>query len=449
MLGLCSKFNKADMHKANDIRKDLPMYAERLALRGYGLDVAAMTALFLEHKDKSRRVENLRTQRNETAAQFKRVMAGDDSTAKSVLQSKIFTIQRDLPQAEAAFDAVNQRLEKALMFIPNLPHASVPVGEDEASNVEVYRWIPRRGYVGCDVVPAAPAYLPKDHVTLGDRLGLDMTLATRMSGSRFAFMRGPIATLHRALAQFMMDVHTQTNGYVECYTPYMVDASALMGTGQLPKFEDDMFKVERAGRAAQYLIPTAEIPLTNSVAGQMLAAEDLPIKLVAHTPCFRSEAGSAGRDTRGLIRQHQFDKVEMVQIVSPSESYKALEEMLDHAEHILQLLELPYRVVRLCTGDMGFSAAMTYDLEVWMPSQNTWREISSVSNCEGFQANRMNTRIKVDGVSVPVHTLNGSGVAVGRALVAVLENHQTADGSVRIPDALVSRCFLPKIISPQ
>lgn len=436
------------MHKLNDLRKNLPQYAQRLATRGYGLETNALEALFDEQKALQAKVEELRKRRNDAAAQFKKVMAGAEHQAKAELQSVIFVIQRDLPFLEKRLAEVSDRLAQAVMVIPNLPRDDVPVGNGEDCNVEVSRWIPGRGYVGVDELPAPGLYTPKDHVALGSLLGLELDVATKLSGTRFSFMKGPIATLHRALAQFMLDVHTQNHGYTECYTPYMVDASALIGTGQLPKFHDDMFKVERPGRAPQYLIPTSEIPLTNTVADQVVNPDELPIKLVAHTPCFRSEAGSAGRDTRGLIRQHQFDKVEMVQIVKQSDSYQALEEMREHAEQILQLLGLPYRVMWLCTGDMGFSAAMTYDLEVWLPSQNTWREISSVSNCEAFQANRMNARTKIDGVMQPVHTLNGSGVAVGRALVAVLENYQNYDGSVRVPDALIQRCFLPAVLQP-
>jgi seryl-tRNA synthetase len=310
----------------------------------------------------------------------------------------------------------------------------VPVGADEHGNVEVRRWNPD------GAAPRSFDFTPKDHVDLGAPLGLDFDLGAKLSGSRFSFMRGPMARLHRALAQFMLDLQTQEHGYTECYTPYIVNREVLEGTGQLPKFKDDMFWVSRGGDEAQqeqYLISTSEISLTNSVREQVLGADQLPIKLTAHSPCFRSEAGSAGRDTRGLIRQHQFDKVEMVQITHPDHSDAALEEMVRHAEAVLQKLKLPYRVLLLCTGDMGFASSKTYDLEVWVPAQNTYREISSCSNCEAFQARRMQSRYKsAQGRNEFVHTLNGSGLAVGRALVAVLENYQNADGSITVPEVL-------------
>jgi len=319
--------------------------------------------------------------------------------------------------------------------VPNLPHASVPVGADESGNVEVRRW----------GTPATFAFEIKDHVDVGTPLGLDFEMGTKLSGSRFTVMKGPIARLHRALAQFMLDVQTQDHGYTECYVPYAVNADSLKGTGQLPKFEGDLFAAKKGGQdgepvpdnTALYLIPTSEVPLTNFVRDVVTPEADLPIKLTAHTPCFRSEAGSGGRDIRGLIRQHQFDKVEMVQIVHPDKSYEALEEMTGHAEAVLQKLGLPYRVMSLCTGDMGFGAAKTYDLEVWLPAQNTYREISSVSNCEAFQARRLQARYKnAQGKNELVHTLNGSGLAVGRTLVAVLENYQRADGTVEVPAVL-------------
>ena len=322
--------------------------------------------------------------------------------------------------------------------MPNLPHASVPVGKDETDNVEVRRW-------GSPKTAAEFGFEPKDHVDVGGPLGLDFDLGAKITGARFTVMKGQIARLHRALSQFMLDVQTQEHGYQENYVPYIVSSDTLKGTGQLPKFEADLFAANKGGQdaepvpdtAALYLIPTAEVPLTNFVRDTITAESDLPIKLTAHTPCFRSEAGSYGRDTRGLIRQHQFDKVEMVQIAHPDKSYEVLEEMVTHAEAVLQKLELPYRVITLCTGDMGFGSAKTYDLEVWIPAQNTYREISSVSNCEAFQARRMQARFKnAEGKNEWVHTLNGSGLAVGRALVAVLENHQNADGSVTIPTAL-------------
>ena len=317
-----------------------------------------------------------------------------------------------------------------LMGVPNLPHDSVPVGADENANAEVRKW----------GTPRTFDFPARDHADIGPALGIDFDTGARLSGSRFTFLRGPAARLHRALAQFMLDVQTQEHGYTECYTPYIVNREILEGTGQLPKFKDDMFWVSRGGdeeRAEQYLISTSEISLTNTVREQILDAAQLPIKLTAHSPCFRSEAGSGGRDTRGMIRQHQFDKVEMVQITAPDKSYETLEQMVGHAEAILQKLELPYRVVLLCTGDMGFGAAKTYDLEVWLPAQATYREISSCSNCEAFQARRMQARFKnAQGKNELVHTLNGSGLAVGRAMVAVIENHQQADGSIKVPAAL-------------
>src|SRR5690606_35142942 len=318
-----------------------------------------------------------------------------------------------------------------------------PVGESADQNVEVRRWLP--GSATIDGLPAPLGFAARDHVDIGEPLGLDFATAAKLSGARFSFMRGPIARLHRALSQMMLDLHTTQHGYTECYTPYIVNASTLLGTGQLPKFKDDMFAVSKGGDLSEedsgsedtYLISTSEITLTSTVRESIVPAETLPLKLTAHTPCFRSEAGSGGRDMRGMIRQHQFDKVEMVQITHPDESFNALEEMVGHAEKVLQLLEVPYRMVLLCTGDMGFGAAKTYDLEVWLPAQNTWREISSVSNCEAFQARRMQARFRnAQGKPEPVHTLNGSGLAVGRALVAVLENHQQEDGSIRIPAAL-------------
>ena len=339
-------------------------------------------------------------------------------------------LKTDLEQAAADLDAVQKELDAWLLSIPNLPHESVPVGKDETENVEVRK-------VG---TPREFDFEIKDHVDLGEPLGLDFEGGAKLSGARFTVMKGQIARLHRALAQFMLDTHTLKHGYTEHYTPYIVDDTTLQGTGQLPKFAEDLFHVTRGGdesKKTQYLIPTAEVTLTNTVADSIVAGSDLPLKLTAHSPCFRSEAGAYGKDVRGLIRQHQFDKVEMVQIVHPEKSYEALEEMVGHAENILKALELPYRVITLCTGDMGFGATKTYDLEVWVPAQNTYREISSCSNCEDFQARRMKARFKDEnGKNRLVHTLNGSGLAVGRTLVAVLENHQNADGSINVPAAL-------------
>jgi len=337
----------------------------------------------------------------------------------------------ELKASADRLDIIQTEMAAMLMAVPNLPHDSVPVGSDESGNVEVRRWGSPQSY----------AFEVKDHVDVGAPLGLDFETGAKLSGSRFTFLKGPVARLHRALAQFMLDVQTQEHGYTECYTPYLVQAKALQGTGQLPKFEQDLFHVTSGdGDAAGnkwYLIPTSEVTLTNTVADTIVPLEQLPIKLTGHTPCFRSEAGSAGRDTRGMIRQHQFDKVEMVQITTPEQSYEALEGMVGHAEAILQKLELPYRVMALCTGDMGFGATKTYDLEVWLPAQSAYREISSCSNCETFQARRMQARFRnAAGKTELVHTLNGSGLAVGRAMVAVLENHQQADGSVYVPVAL-------------
>jgi seryl-tRNA synthetase len=355
------------------------------------------------------------------------------------VMAEVAGIKTELEQSELRNAAIAAELQSILMTLPNLPHVSVPTGSGEEGNVEVRRW----------GAPKAFDFAVKDHVDVGQPLGLDADTGAKLSGARFTFMKGPVAKLHRALAQFMLDVQTTEHGYTECYTPYIVNQNVLEGTGQLPKFEEDMFWVTRGRSAAeggaggdteqakQYLISTSEISLTNSVRDSVLAESDLPIKLTAHSPCFRSEAGSYGRDTKGMIRQHQFDKVEMVQITHPDKSYEALEEMTRHAEAILQKLGLPYRVMALCTGDMGFGAAKTYDLEVWLPAQNTYREISSCSNCEAFQSRRMQTRFKnAQGKNELVHTLNGSGLAVGRTLVAVLENYQNADGSVTVPEVL-------------
>ena len=360
--------------------------------------------------------------------QFAVLVPKGQDTAETMAQ--VSGIGDTLKASAERLEALQAELATMLMSVPNLPHDSVPVGADESANVEVRRWgtLPSFGFK------------PRDHVDLGAPLGLDFDLGATLSGSRFSFLRGPVARLHRALAQFMIDLHTEEHGYTECYTPYIVNREVLEGTGQLPKFKEDMFWVTRGGDAnqpEQYLISTSEISLTNSVRGQVLSLDQLPIKLTAHSPCFRSEAGSAGRDTRGLIRQHQFDKVEMVQIVHPDHSEAALEDMVRHAETVLQRLELPYRVLLLCSGDMGFASSKTYDLEVWVPAQETYREISSCSTCDAFQSRRMQSRYKsAQGKNELLHTLNGSGVAVGRALVAVLENHQNADGSINVPQAL-------------
>jgi seryl-tRNA synthetase len=353
------------------------------------------------------------------------------------VMAEVASIKNDLEQSAQRLDALQAELQTLLLAVPNLPHEQVPLGSDEHGNVELRRWSPQ----GREPTPLG--FEARDHVSLGEPMGLDFETGTKLSGARFTVMKGGMARLHRALAQFMLDTQTANHGYTECYTPYIVNADTLRGTGQLPKFEEDLFAVNKGGQDADpdptalYLIPTSEVSLTNFVRDTVLSESDLPLKLTAHTPCFRSEAGSHGRDTRGMIRQHQFDKVEMVQIVHPEHSGQALEEMTTHAETILQLLGLPYRVMLLCTGDMGFGATRTHDLEVWLPGQNTYREISSVSNCEAFQARRLQARFKnAQGKNEFVHTLNGSGLAVGRTLVAVLENYQQSDGSVRIPEAL-------------
>ncbi|WP_423600944.1 serine--tRNA ligase [Roseateles sp. MS654] len=413
------------------LRKDLDAVIERLELRKRPqpfLDVERFKALEADRKQVQTRTEELQAKRNQLSKQVGMLKGkGEDASAA---MAEVAGIADELKAGADRLDAIQQELNAILMSVPNLPHASVPPGADESGNVEVRRW----------GTPRELGFTPRDHVDLGAPLGLDFETGARLSGSRFTFMKGPIARLHRALAQFMLDVQTQEHGYTECYTPYIVNREVLEGTGQLPKFKEDMFWVSRGGdedQQEQYLISTSEISLTNSVREQVLDASALPIKLTAHSPCFRSEAGSGGRDVRGMIRQHQFDKVEMVQIVHPEKSYEALEEMVGHAEAVLRKLGLPYRVITLCGGDMGFGSSKTYDLEVWLPAQNTYREISSCSNCEAFQARRMQARFKnAQGKNELVHTLNGSGLAVGRTLVAVLENYQQADGSIAVPEAL-------------
>jgi seryl-tRNA synthetase len=411
------------------LRSDLASVVQRLASRGYAFDEARFTALEGERKDVQTRTQDLQARRNATSKQIGIAKSkGEDASA---ILAEVATLGDELKAAEEKLAVIQAQMQDFLQGIPNLPHESVPVGKSEADNVEVRK-------VGA---PRAFDFEVKDHVDVGAALGLDFDTGAKLAGARFTFMKGQVAKLHRALAQFMLDVQTEEHGYTECYTPYIVNADTLRGTGQLPKFEADLFAAKKGGQEGEgevlYLIPTSEVTLTNTVRDEIVAAEDLPIKLTGHTPCFRSEAGSYGRDTRGMIRQHQFDKVEMVQIVHPERSYAALEEMVGHAEAILKKLGLPYRVVSLCTGDMGFGASKTYDLEVWLPAQNAYREISSVSNCEAFQSRRMQARFK-SGQGKPelVHTLNGSGLAVGRTLVAVLENYQNADGSVTLPEAL-------------
>ncbi|HKX93313.1 MAG TPA: serine--tRNA ligase [Methylibium sp.] len=419
----------------NLLKRDLEGVVARLETRKKPqpfLDVERFRTLEADRKAIQTRTEELQARRNSLSRQIGQLKAKGGDVAAAM--AEVGGIGDELKAGAEKLDAIQAELNDILMALPNLPQAGVPVGADETGNVEVRRWSP--GGKG----PRAFDFTPRDHVDIGAPLGLDFDTGAKLAGARFSFLKGPAARLHRALAQFMLDRQTQRNGYTECYTPYIVNREVLEGTGQLPKFEGDMFWVTRGGDDAaskQYLISTSEISLTNSVREQVLAAEQLPIKLTAHSPCFRSEAGSAGRDTRGMIRQHQFDKVEMVQITTAEASDAALEEMVGHAEGILQALELPYRVVLLCSGDMGFGSARTYDLEVWLPAQDTYREISSCSNCEAFQARRMQTRVKTaQGKNELVHTLNGSGLAVGRALVAVLENHQQPDGSVAVPAAL-------------
>lgn len=413
----------------NMLRKQLPEVVARLKSRGFDFPETEFNDLETRRKAVQTKTEELQAERNALSKQIGQAKrAGEDTTE---IMARAAAIPEKLSTLEKELDEIRTKLEDLLLRIPNLPHESVPVGKDETENVEVRRWGTPREF----------DFPIKDHVDVGEPLGMDFDTAAKLSGARFVFMRGQVARLHRALAQFMLNTHTMENGYTECYTPYIVTASTMQGTGQLPKFEEDLFAAKKGGAMSDteqmYLVPTAEVTLTNQVSGKMLKASDLPMLVTAHTPCFRSEAGAYGRDTRGMIRQHQFDKVEMVRIVRPENSYDHLEEMTRNAEGILQKLGLPYRVITLCTGDMGFGAAKTYDLEVWLPAQNTYREISSCSNCEAFQARRMGTRFKDEnGRTQYVHTLNGSGLAVGRTLVAVLENYQNADGSVTVPEVL-------------
>ncbi len=409
------------------LRNDLDGVAARLAQRGFALDTETFAALEQERKALQTRTQDLQAERNAKSKAIGQAKAKGEDIAP--IMASVAHLGDELKAAEQNLAVLQDKLNDMLLRIPNLPHESVPVGRDESGNVELHRWGTPRSF----------DFTVKDHVDIGTPLGLDFETGAKLSGARFTVLKGQIAKLHRALAQFMLDVQTNEHGYTECYTPYIVNPEVLFGTGQLPKFAEDMFRVERGGEdgQTQYLISTSEISLTNTVRDSVLRHDELPIKLTAHSPCFRSEAGSYGRDTRGMIRQHQFDKVEMVQIVAPEQSYATLEAMREHAENVLQKLGLPYRVVTLCTGDMGFGASKTYDLEVWLPAQNTYREISSVSNCEAFQARRMQTRVKNEaGKNELVHTLNGSGLAVGRTLVAVLENYQNADGSVTVPEVL-------------
>jgi seryl-tRNA synthetase len=418
------------------LRKDLDGVVARLQARKTPqpyLDVEAFRALEAERKTIQTRTEELQARRNQLSKQIGQLKSRGESA--DAVMAEVAGLKAALDESAARLDQIQPEMQALLLAVPNLPHDSVPVGADEHANLKVREW----------GTPRQLDFAVKDHVDLGEKLGLDFAAGVKLAGARFTVMKGPIARLHRALAQFMLDLQTQEHGYTECYTPYIVNAETLRGTGQLPKFEGDLFAARKGGQDAEeapdnqalYLIPTSEVSLTNLVRGEIVGEAELPIRLTAHTPCFRSEAGSAGRDTRGMIRQHQFDKVEMVQITHPDRSYQALEEMTGHAEAVLQKLGLPYRVMLLCTGDMGFGAAKTYDLEVWLPAQDTYREISSVSNCEAFQARRLQARYRTaQGKNELVHTLNGSGLAVGRTLVAVLENYQNADGSVTVPEVL-------------
>ncbi len=407
------------------LRTDTENVARNLARRGFVLDLEAFRALEERRKEAQIEADKLRAERNANAKAVG--MAKGKGEDASALLKRGEELTQQMGAAEAALNAVQAESDTWLMGLPNLLHDSVPEGRDESANVELRR-------IG---TPRVFDFTPLDHVDVGARLGgLDFEAAGRISGSRFAVLRGGLARLHRALAQFMLDLHTGEHGYQEIYAPYLVSAAALTGTGQLPKFEQDLFALR--GERTLYLIPTAEVPVTNLVREQILAPEQLPMRYVAHTPCFRSEAGAAGKDTRGMIRQHQFDKVELVHIVKPADSYAALEQLTAHAEEVLKRLELPYRVLALCAGDIGFGSTKTYDLEVWLPGQGKYREISSCSNCEAFQARRMQARWRnpETGKPEPLHTLNGSGIAVGRAMVAVLENYQNADGSVTVPAVL-------------
>lgn len=405
------------------LRTELDTVAEKLAKRGYELDKAFWQQVEEQRKSIQVKTEELQAKKNAGAKQVGLMKRNGENT--DALMAEMATISSDMKQAEDALKALQEKIQAAALTIPNLPDDSVPAGKDENDNVEMRRWGEPRQF----------DFAIKEHSDLGEALGmLDFELAAKLTGSRFSVLRGQLAKLNRALIQFMLNTHTEKYGYTEMYVPYMVNSDSLQGTGQLPKFEEDLFKLR--GEKEYYLIPTSEVPLTNSVRDKILDPEALPIKVTAHTPCFRSEAGSAGRDTRGLIRQHQFEKVEMVQIVHPESSMQALEDMTGQAEYILQQLGLPYRVIVLCGGDMGFGAVKTYDIEVWLPSQTTYREISSCSNCGDFQARRMQARVKDGKKTELVHTLNGSGLAVGRTLLAIMENYQNADGTITVPEVL-------------
>ena len=409
----------------NLLRNDIESLKKILKHRGFDLDVNFFNSLEEERKHIQIKTQELQQERNNLSKQVG-VLKSQGKDANDVLD-KVSDISTQSKEFESQLALIQEELNNFLLIIPNIPHKSVPIGLDETSN-ELIKEVGKRPEFDFEVI---------DHVDLGAPLGLDFDMATKVSGSRFVFMKNDVARLHRAIGQFMIDMHTENHGYTECYTPYLVNSDSLLGTGQLPKFGDDLFVTQKNEDESLYLIPTSEVSLTNTVRDEIIHSKNLPIKMTAHTPCFRSEAGSYGKDTRGMIRQHQFDKVEMVQITKPEVSYKALEEMLSHAENILKSLDLPYRVMTLSTGDIGFGAAKTYDIEVWLPSQQQYREISSISNCEDFQARRLKARFKNDeGKNTLVHTLNGSGLAVGRTLVAILENNQKADGSIKIPSVL-------------
>jgi seryl-tRNA synthetase len=418
------------MLDVNLLRSDLPGVAAALAKRGVTLDTARFEALESARKDIQVRTQELQSRRNSLSKQVGIAKSKGEDAAP--ILAEVAGLGDQVKSLEGELERVQREIRDFLLMLPNITHASTPEGKAADDNVEVRRW----------GTPRAFDFTPKDHTDLGEGLALlDFPTAAKLSGARFSFLRGELAQLHRALAQFMLDTHTREHGYTECYTPYIVNAETLVGTTQLPKFEADMFSVKKGGMEGEgealYLISTSEITLTNTVRDEIIDPAKLPIKLTSHTPCFRSEAGSYGKDTRGMIRQHQFDKVELVHVVQPDRSYEALEELTGHAEVILQRLGLPYRVMALCTGDIGFAAAKTYDLEVWLPGQNAYREISSCSNCESFQARRMQARFRnAQGKTELVHTLNGSGLAVGRTLVAVMENYQRADGSIEIPEVL-------------
>ena len=420
------------------LRNDIESVARQLAARSFSLDLAGFRAIEEERKAVQIRTQELQAARNQFAKRIGQAKSKGENVAELMAESG--RANTELADLEKRLEVIQRRLQDFMLGVPNVPHESVPLGNSSADNLEVRT----------SGTPRALGFAPKDHVDIGEGLRLlDFESATKIAGTRFTLMKGPLARLHRAITQFMLDIHTQEHGYTEVYTPYLVNAESMRGTGQLPKFEADLFAVPRGQEGRFYLIPTAEVPVTNIVRGEIVPLESLPLKFVCHSPCFRSEAGSYGKDTRGMIRNHQFDKVELVQIARPEKSYEHLEQLTDHAEEILRRLELPYRVVILCAGDMGFAAAKTYDLEVWLPGQNAYREISSCSNFEAFQARRMQARFRNEkGRPELVHTLNGSGLAVGRTLVAIMENYQRADGGIDIPPVLQPYTGNLKAIEP-